>query len=246
VKSHAERRQYPRVYLPMAASLFSETAKIGDYLVRDLSAGGALFTNGPSIPAGTSLRVILVGHSVEGLALPCVARRSEGGAGDASNVAVEFREVPPTVQDLLQRLVLRALEQLDDPAIVAVHPKPLVLASLAGDIVELGQRIILATTPLETVRWLCDLETTVQAILVDQSHDPNFGRAILHLAKEEFPAVRRIALCEGTSKDELVQTLAAVDADDVLDVPWTPSGLAASLDSENQRPEPRSPRPDAT
>jgi hypothetical protein len=229
----------------MAASLFTETGKVGDYLLRDLSAGGALFTHGPTIPAGTLLRVILVGHGVEGLSLRGVVRRSEGGTDDTSNVAVEFRTVAPSIEDLLQKLVLRALEQVDDPAVLAVHPKPLVLASLAGDIVELGRRIILATTPLETVRWLCDLETTVHAILVDQSHDPSFGRAILDLAKEEFPGVRRVALCEGTSKEELGQLLTAADANEVLDIPWTPSGLEASLGRQSQQTRPRSSRSDA-
>jgi hypothetical protein len=89
-----------------------------------------------------------------------------------------------------------------------------------------------------------DLDTTVEAILVDQSHDPSFGHAILELVKNDFPAVRRIALCEGTSKDEIARTLAAVDANHVLDVPWTPSGLEASLERESRRPSRRSSSPD--
>jgi hypothetical protein len=50
----SERRRRRRAYLPIAASLFTEDAKVGEYLIRDISAGGALFTHGPAIPRGRS------------------------------------------------------------------------------------------------------------------------------------------------------------------------------------------------
>ena len=76
----------------------------------------------------------------------------------------------------------------------------------------------------------------MEAILVDQSYDPSFGHEILDLAREEFPEVRRVALCAGTSTNEVVRTLADVEVNDVLDIPWTPSALEASL-GRKSRPD---------
>jgi hypothetical protein len=240
-----ERRRHQRAYLPLAASLFTENGKVGDYLVRDLSSGGALFTHGPPIPVGTALQAILVGQGVDGLSLRCIALRSDDGLDGSSRVAVEFRTLPSSIQDLLQDLVLRALDRAKDPAVLLVHRRPLLLASLAEDLVAAGRWVFLATTPLETIRSLCDLDATIEAILVDQSHDPSFGRAILELVKDDFPAVRRIALCAGTTKNEIARTLATVHANDVLDVPWTPSGLEAALERQSRRTGQRTSSPDA-
>lgn len=234
-----DRRRRRRAYLPIAASLFTEDAKAGEYLVRDISAGGALFTNGPSIPRDTLLRAVLVGRGVEGLSLRGVVKRCESGPNGASSVAVEFQALPSKLEDVLQNLVLRALDHEHEPTVLVVHPKPLVLAALAADIAALGMRVVLAMTSLTTIRWLCDLETIIQTVLVDQSHDPDFGRQILSLAREEFPGIRRVALCEGTTKDEIVRTLANAEVDEVLDVPWTPSGLKVTLDQKSLRADRR-------
>ena len=104
--TEVDRRRFPRTYLPIAASLFSGTTKVGDYLVADLSAGGALFAHGRAVEIGARLRVMFVGDGVEGLSVTAMVKRCELFRGESWSVAVEFGALPPSLVDALQDLVL--------------------------------------------------------------------------------------------------------------------------------------------
>jgi hypothetical protein len=240
MSSRTEQRASRRTHLPIAASLFTEQTKLGDFLVRDLSASGALFTHGKPVKVGTSLRVVLVGCGVDGLAVRGTVKRSKAAVDGAASVAVEFDALPPSLRAALEALVQQALAQEDEQAILLVHPKPLVLAALAADVIALGRRVLLATTPLEVVRWLCVADPGVELILVDQTWDATFGREILTLAREEFPDVHAVALGDASSRVELRRALEPVRSVSFLEVPWTPSELKAVLDdgSATKRDEP--------
>jgi hypothetical protein len=225
-RNQYERRQHPRVYVPVAATLFSDDARCGDYLVQNLSAGGALLTHGPPIPAGAMLRVLLVGPSAGGLSVNCVALRTGTTADGASTIAVRFTDVPAKIQDVLQNAVLRAIERSKDPAVLVAHPRPLFLASLAKALVARRRRVILAVTPLEIIRWLCDPETKVEVMVVDPSER---SLDILDFVREEFPEVRRVTLHEALPTAQLPAELTFRRVDAILEVPWSPSRLELAL-----------------
>jgi hypothetical protein len=231
--TEVDRRRFPRTYLPIAASLFSGTTKVGDYLVADLSAGGALFAHGRAVEIGARLRVMFVGDGVEGLSVTAMVKRCELFRGESWSVAVEFGALPPSLVDALQDLVLDGMACARESAILLVHPKPLMLATLASDVLALGRRALLATTALEAMRWLWASEPSVEAVLIDQAWDAAFGREIFGLVREEFPAVHAIALGDATDRLELTRALEDANSVSFLEVPWSPSELRATLEDRS-------------
>ncbi len=229
-----ERRRYRRTYLPIAASLFTKNTKLGDYLLCDLSASGALFIHGPAdlpVQVGMPVRAVLVGCGVDGLAVGGTVTRVESVVDGSARIAVEFHALSPSVEDALQDLVLQTLAEEGERAILIVHPEPLVLATVAADVIALGRRTLLATTPLEMIRWLCLAEPMLDTVLVHQAWTQRLGREVLGILREEFPAVHVIALGDATERAEIAQALDAASGVTFLEAPWSPSELRASVEN---------------
>jgi hypothetical protein len=200
----------------------------GEYLVRNLSAGGALLEHGPPIRPGTDIHLVLQGPGVDNVSIDGVILR-EGRISDRSlALAVGFRGLGPGKQDSIQRLVLRALEQVSASAVLVVHPVPTVLVAIARELHALGRRVALAVTPLEIIRWLSDPDARIEAILVTWPYDEEHGAEMLSFLRDEFPHIRRIALCESTAPGEqLLPLFGNVDA--LLNAQWTRSNLKVAL-----------------
>ena len=54
-----DRRELPRGYVAAIATLSVGNTRIGDYSVRDLSAGGAALVDGPPVAVGTECDLLL-------------------------------------------------------------------------------------------------------------------------------------------------------------------------------------------
>jgi hypothetical protein len=138
----------------MAGTVYVESGRVGDYLIENLSAGGALLVHGPRLCPGTRLRVVLRGAGMRPLSLQAIAVRLDNAPDCRLMTAVKFVSVSPSIEDAIHQTVLRALTRASQSSALLVHADLQQLLTLAGDVERLGMRTLLAMTPVEVVRRL--------------------------------------------------------------------------------------------
>lgn len=231
-----DRRTHARASAPLIATVFGDGRKIGDYLLQNLSAGGALLINGPPLVVGAPLFLVLQGACGTPFRVGGVVLRSELNVDLGPTAAVAFRGSTQAQQDLLQDLVLRALECEHSPGVLVFDHRPYFLALMTRDLVALRRRVILAMTELELVRCLSNEEACLSAVVVDLARDPMSAFETLDVVRHCFPGARRIAACALAYRQELAQALARTHAQSIIDVPWTRDELSSALQHNTNRP----------
>lgn len=228
--SHLERRRHLRADVAAVATLYVGEDCRGHYLVRNLSVGGALLVSGPALPSGTSCQVVLRGPGLGSTAVPLAAEtlRASSTRGEPG-LAIAFQALPKAIEETLAAVVQGASEQTGRRAILVVDSDLDALATLAEDLARLGQRPLLARTPLEAVRWICDLETRIDAAFVSSSGVPGGGADLLAFIGEEFPHVHRVLVHGPLPAADLLALLDESSASTSLRAPWTPTSVERAL-----------------
>ncbi len=118
----AERRAHPRAVFQATARLFTEAQVVGDYEVRDLSAGGALLYGTVAPAQGVVYGVWIASTRLGAVRLAAeVVRVLPRGEGVA--LGLKFRNPPSKIESMIQDAVLAELEaaakQADDAAVSA-------------------------------------------------------------------------------------------------------------------------------
>ncbi len=107
----AERRVDARAEVAASAVVLAGNRNAGTFLVENLSAGGALLVGDPLVCIGQRVKLLLSLVTRPVLSLMAeVIRRGERSSGEMTFV-IEFRNVPASGQDRIQRTVLAALER---------------------------------------------------------------------------------------------------------------------------------------
>lgn len=202
-----ERRGFPRGYVAALASVFVNDRHAGEFVVRDLSAGGALLVNGPLIPTGVECTVRLRVPGLGPLRVTAQSVHSAVLGNDRYAMGVRFIRLSPAVAEGLRDLVNQELERAQQPSVLVADDDLTRLSDLAEDLAELGERPVLALTPLEVIHWLCDPETTVElALLSDELHQKS-GSGVFEFVRGEFPHVRAVLLKDTLGREELRELL---------------------------------------
>lgn len=105
-----ELRAWPRASMRLRVWVLTEGSKPVAYTARNLSAGGALLTEGPPLTLGREIKIMLPLRGRD-LVLHARVARSESDAQGRPCAAACFRGVPTFVQDLIQNHVLRLLSR---------------------------------------------------------------------------------------------------------------------------------------
>lgn len=230
-----ERRRSPRAYVAAMASVFREGVKVGDYLADNISSGGAALLNGPELHEGALLGVSL---RIFGGATLSLRARVVRGASRGGHLA--FQRPSAQAQDILQRAVLSALERQGKPAVLVVHALTPVLGEIAGDLCKLRRRAILAPTPLDAIRWLCDPDQRIEVAMVERSLPSGIdGSEVLAFIGDDVPTVRRVLMSGGPADEGLEQSVDGKTVHAALRRPWTSERLSRALrgaDSREARP----------
>lgn len=224
-----DRRLHPRAYVPAVASLVLDSAIVGKCLVRNLSQSGALLLGAPALAPGTVCELVLAGPGIGTLRLAGQSVRARATEGE-SGLAVRFCGIPADVEEQLRRVVEDAQASRALPSTLVVNPDVATLVDLALDLERLGRRPLLAITPLEAVRWLCDGAVNIEAVLVGSNDLGGSGADLLAFIGEECPGVHRVLVHGELSASE---TLALVSESKVrakLLQPWTLDSLRAALE----------------
>lgn len=202
-----ERRGFPRGYVAALASVFVNDRHAGDFVVRDLSAGGALLVNGPPLATGIQCTVRLRVPGLGPLRVSADTVHSAVLGNERYAVGVRFTRLSPPVAEGLRDLVDQELERAAQPSVLVADDDLARLSELAEDLADLGERPLLALTPLEVIHWLCDPETTVElALLSDELHAKS-GSGVFDFVRNEFPHVRCVLLKDTLGREELREIL---------------------------------------
>ncbi|HWA78187.1 MAG TPA: PilZ domain-containing protein [Polyangiaceae bacterium] len=200
-----ERRGYPRGYVAAVATVFVEQARIGEYTVRDLSAGGASLVDGPVLAAGTVCRLVLKMPGLGSLNLSAVIAHAPEHASEG--LGVRFTQLEPEVLEGLRELVAQELECASMPSVLVADSDLERLVTTAEGLAALGERPVLARNKVDIVAWLSDPDTTISVVLVAESLCKGLDHQLVDFLREEFSTVRCFVVQEPLGEEELQQLL---------------------------------------
>src|SRR5262245_22625569 len=109
-----ERRQHPRVdVVATAVVLMPAIGGPVRYVVEDLSVGGALLRGSPPLRTQGVVRVVLYLRGCEPLLVDAEPVRQKRVGTSSSGIAIAFRHLTTTQEDVIQDAILNALETLN-------------------------------------------------------------------------------------------------------------------------------------
>lgn len=200
-----DRRGFPRGYVAAVATVFVEQVRIGEYSVRDLSAGGASLVDGPRLATGTTCELSLRMPGLGSLRLSAIiAHVSEQ---PSEGLGIRFTNLLPEVEDGLEMLVQQELERAALPSVLVADADLERLATTAEGLAAIGERPVLARTSLDVVAWLSDPGTTIAVALIAGALRTSSGHDLVDYLRDEFKTVRCFAIDHQLDEDELQQLL---------------------------------------
>jgi DNA-binding NtrC family response regulator len=143
-----------------------------------------------------------------------------------------FRELPPALREHIQELVAAALDRKRAAApatLLIVDEAPQTCWAVASDVAQAGRRMVAASTPLEVMRHLHDVDLRIEAALVDVRFGDSDGLVLLAYLAEEHPDVRRVLVSDRTLARNYERLLMTGRAHAFLTKPWELQCLVAAL-----------------
>ena len=228
--SFEDRRRFPRVETQMTALVLGAGNFAGNYLVANLSAGGALLVGGGEMPheSGVTLMLQLPGHKALSLRAD-VVRRDERPGGQ-HHFGVAFRDVVPDEEDCLRRAVLAMLGEKNPVSrVLVVDDSSAICRALERELRTLGRVAVLAGTPVEVAGLLKDDKFEFDTAIVDLFLGPADGSEILATLAKQRPGTRRVLMSGAARAGDLKLALAIGQAHAILPKPWSREQLADAL-----------------
>jgi ActR/RegA family two-component response regulator len=197
--------------------------------VDNLSAGGALLSEGPVVPVGEGVEIELrFGTHVVARVVGEIVRHQELGARGVG-LAVVFAIDDPDTQDALQQYALQQLERLATPGVLVVSRAPDRRERLARAIERLDLPALVAASPLEAIAHVVDPRTSVRAAVVDGDLGSAGGLELLRVIAELDPGVRRVLVTDTARPLELTLAETAGAAHATLAIGASGAAIAAAL-----------------
>jgi hypothetical protein len=222
----AERRAHPRLSVSAAARV-NAAGRHANYLVRNISAGGALLSGRATLPSATNVNVCFFFlRSLAELELSGRVLRCETEVEGFALVAIAFHDITTKVAAIVDSPAERAPTS---GAVVLADSRVPHLRVLAQQICQASATsVLLARTPLEVVRCI-HANSAVSAVFASRVGDELWAVQVLSIVCDDFPTVRRVLVCprdqcEGASSLMLSGTVQAV-----LPESFTAAELARAL-----------------
>jgi len=134
-------------------------------------------------------------------------------------VALAFCDPSPDVEDLLQDAMLQSLQQKPEASILVLDRDIQSLSRIVRDLDALGHQVVLASMPLDAVRWVADLQMRIEVVVVDRSLAYDDGLETLKFIAQEFPSIRRILISDALDAAKLGRWVEKPAVDAVLRKP---------------------------
>jgi hypothetical protein len=124
-------------------------------------------------------------------------------------------------------------------AVLVFSDRPSLIDVLALNLSLLGQRSVLAKTPLDAVRWLLQDDVAIEAAVLDMELAGDMAIAMLSFLAEEFPWIRRVAVSRSGANDPWLQRLVSepsvsLSLGGLLVSPWDPLAVRQAMRSAGQ------------
>lgn len=220
----SDRRRSPRLGLPARAFVLARRGERLAFGLRDLSVRGARLVGHSRLQVYERVRVELEFETEAVVVGAEVVRIDPQNA----QVAVEFRDVPPGAQALIERaiasLVVRARSAASAEVLVLQAP-PEIAAALERDLAQLGRGARACATSQEVLTALGEPGARCEAVIIHG--DAPDGPALLEALTAQHPRVQRILLF-GEHLGSLDHA-SATRVHAVLRTPWRIRPLARAL-----------------
>lgn len=230
--AHGERRWHPRSAVVATAVVLTAKKYAGQYLVENLSAGGALLVGDARLEPGERLKMLLHLPGQKPISLSAEVIRRQVNDAQECLFAVAFRHLSPGIEDTIQQVVLAMLERLHDAShleVLVIDDSREVCRALERDLRALGRRAVSAVTPLDAVGRLNDGARHIDTAIVDLRLGHADGLEFLTFLSDGHPGVRRILMSGNIRPCQLELAVTSGRAHAVLDKPWSRESLAKAI-----------------
>jgi CheY-like chemotaxis protein len=223
-------RSHPRTTIPTTAYAIKD-GRILPYKGDNLSAGGALLSDGPPLEVESEYRLILCLPDSVPIALRCRVVRLHLDAHKQTAYGVAFRRGDAKSEDYLHHLVLSHLknQKVPMPSVLVVDDCANARRAIKRELRSLGMTAVLAPMPLDAVRLLRDETLHIQVAIVDLHLGPADGFQLLKYLDKEYQHIRRILISGESRSGQLELAVSTGHAHAVLPKPWDREHIAKAL-----------------
>jgi CheY-like chemotaxis protein len=207
----------------------------GNFLVQDLSVGGACLMGHLSSRPGMRLTVMLSFPGRPAFSVMAVVVRHDDLGPTRERTAVSFVELTAEQEDTIQEAIVAALERERARLLATV----LVISSddesrgaLEHDLRALGVEAVAVGTPLEALAWLERPGTRIATVVVDVSPGAAQGLDVLDFVGENHPRIQRVVMADEVRPFRLDLALRSGRAHRVLRKPWDRHRLEEAVGGE--------------
>ena len=218
-----ELRRHSRSEVVATAVVFSSGQMHGNFLVQDLSVGGACLMGHLDTAPGKKLTVLMHVPGRPAFSVVAVVVRHDALGPTRARTAVTFVHLTAEQEDTIQEAIVVALERERARQLATV----LVISSddesrgaLEHDLGTLGVVAVAVATPLEALAWLERPNARIATVVVDVSPGASQGLDVLDFVGENHPRIQRVVMADEVRPFRLDLALRSGRAHRVLRKPW--------------------------
>ena len=201
-RAQRDRRSSRRVDLDGRAVLFQRGDRIGQYVLENISAGGALISGESNVRPGHLVHVLIdleSGHGTMSLTGSVRRVQHENGNGKGNGVAISFPILSADQEDAIHDAVLRALLRKEAQntrlPLLVFEPRRRVREEIESEIRSFGIPVHGVESLAEAVNQLEDEETEYAALVIHSvTHDPRAMDVVEFFTRSE--SLRTVILPE--------------------------------------------------
>jgi CheY-like chemotaxis protein len=229
VNAPVDRRHSFRVAVDGLALLWCKDRIAGRYRVADLSIGGCMLRDGPSLDVGAEYGLVLHLATEAAMRMPVKVVRERTSNFGRRELGLVFLERPPWTEDRIHDLVMRNLERERTTTrgrVLVVDPNAARRDMIVETLLQMGCEVLEAATPVEAVWELENGPMDIHTAFVARSLGSSDGRDLVRFIASRYSGVWRVLLTEEASGP-------AEDADAVLRGPFDLGRLRRAMPSQS-------------
>jgi CheY-like chemotaxis protein len=227
-----EHRRHARSEVVATAVVFSAGQMHGNFLLQDLSAGGACLMGHLDTSPGQRLTVLLHFPGTSPFSVTAVVVRHDALGPTRERTAVTFTNLSPEQEDAIQEAIVATLEReraRQAATVLVISPDDDSRNTLEHDLRALGVEAVSVATPLEALGWLERPDGRIAIIVVDVSPGAPQGLDVLDFVGENHPRIKRVVMADEMRPLRLDLAVRSGRAHRVLRKPWNRRGLEEAL-----------------
>jgi CheY-like chemotaxis protein len=218
-----ELRRHSRSEVVATAVVFSSGQMHGNFLVQDLSVGGACLMGHLDAMPGMKLTVLLTFPGRIAFSVAAVVVRHDALGPTRERTAVTFVDLTAEQEDSIQEAIVAALERerarlLATVLVISADDES--RGALEYDLRALGVEAVAVATPLEALAWLERPNARIATVVVDVSPGAAQGLDVLDFVGENHPRIQRVVMADEMRPFRLDLALRSGRAHRVLRKPW--------------------------